>query len=60
MCEKFAKIVENYDIKIKIMKLPNKIRAFVMELENHTYIIVNESLSEKEREKAFYTRTFAH
>lgn len=60
MCEKFAKIVENYDIKIKIMKLPNKIRAFVMELENHTYIIVNESLSEKEQEKAFYTRTFAH
>lgn len=60
MCEKFAKIVENYDIEIKIMKLPNKIRAFVLELENHTYIIVNESLSEEEREKAFYTRTFAH
>ena len=38
------------------MPLPNKIRAFILELDNNIYIVVNESLSDIEKEKAFRTR----
>lgn len=54
MCNKLAKIAEKYNLQLRIMKLPDKIRAFILELD-HTYIVVNESLTDIEKEKAFQT-----
>lgn len=59
MCEKLSKIAEKYNLKLKIVKLPIKVRAFIVEIDNNTYIVVNDSLSDKEKEKAFLSRTFA-
>ena len=59
MCEKLSKIAEKYNLKLKIVKLPSKVRAFIVEIDNNTYIVVNDSLSDEEKEKAFLTRTFA-
>lgn len=59
MCEKLSKIAEKYNLKLKIVKLPIKVRAFIVEIDNNTYIVVNDSLSDEEKEKAFLSRTFA-
>lgn len=53
MCEKLSKIAEKYNLKLKIVKLPNKIRAFIVEIDNGIYVVINELLSDEEKEKAF-------
>lgn len=58
MYSRIAKIAEKNNIILKIMKLPTKVRAFILELENNIYVVINESLSDTEKEKAFQTRTF--
>lgn len=59
MCEKLSKIAEKYNLKLKIVKLPNKVRAFIIEIDNSIYVVINELLSDEEKEKAFLSRTFA-
>lgn len=56
MYRKLAKIAEKENLTLYFMKTPDKIRAFIIELDNGTYIIVNESLSDTEKEKAFHSR----
>lgn len=56
MSEKLYSIAKKYNLKLKFMPLPDKIRAFILELDNNIYIVVNESLSDIEKEKAFRTR----
>lgn len=58
MYSRIAKIAEKNNIILKIMKLPTKVRAFILELENNIYVVINDSLSDTEKEKAFQTRTF--
>lgn len=55
MYGKLAKIAEKDNLTLLFMKVPKKVRAFIMEAENGTYIIINESLSDTEKEKAFQT-----
>ena len=38
------------------MTLPDKIRAFILEIDGSIYVVVNESLPDEEKEKAFRTR----
>lgn len=56
MYGKLAKIAEKYNLTLLFMKTQKKVRAFIMEAENGIYIIINESLSDTEKEKAFHTR----
>ena len=56
MYGKLAKIAEKENLTLYFMKTPDKIRAFIMELDNGTYIVVNESLSDTEKERAFHSR----
>lgn len=56
MYGKLAKIAEKENLTLLFMKTPNKVRAFIMEANNGIYIIVNESLSDTEKEKAFHSR----
>ncbi|MBO5475562.1 MAG: hypothetical protein J5982_03530 [Bacilli bacterium] len=56
MYGKLAKIAEKNNLTLLFMKTPRKVRAFIMEAENGIYIIINESLSDTEKEKAFHTR----
>lgn len=55
MYSRIAKIAEKNNIILKIMKLPTKVRAFILELENNIYVVINDSLSDTEKEKAFQT-----
>lgn len=55
MYRKLSKIAKKEDLTLLFMKTPDKIRAFILELENAIYIIINESLSDIEKEKAFHT-----
>lgn len=55
MYEKLAKIAEKDNLTLLFMKAPDKVRAFIMKAENGTYIIVNDKLSDTEKEKAFQT-----
>lgn len=59
MYRKLAKIAEKDNLTLLFMKTPNKVRAFIMEANNGIYIIVNESLSDTEKEKAFHSRNAA-
>jgi hypothetical protein len=54
--EKLYSIAKEYDLKLKFMKLPDKIRAFILEIDGSIYVVVNESLPDEEKEKAFRTR----
>ena len=56
MFEKLYSIAKEYDLKLKFMKLPDKIRAFILEIGGSIYVVVNESLPDEEKEKAFRTR----
>lgn len=56
MYGKLAKIAEKDNLTLLFMKAPDKVRAFIMELDNGTYIVVNESLSDTEKERAFHSR----
>lgn len=56
MFEKLYSIAKEYDLKLKFMKLPDKIRAFILEIDGSIYVVVNESLPDEEKEKAFRTR----
>lgn len=56
MFEKLYSIAKEYDLKLKFMKLPNKIKAFILEIDGSIYVVVNESLPDEEKEKAFRTR----
>lgn len=56
MFEKLYSIAKEYDLKLKFMKLPDKIRAFILEIDGSIYVVVNESLPDEEIEKAFRTR----
>lgn len=56
MFEKLYKIAKDYNLKLKFMKLPIKIRAFILEIDNSIYVVVNELLPDEEKEKAFRTR----
>ena len=56
MFEKLYSIANEYDLKLKFMKLPDKIRAFILEIDGSIYVVVNESLPDEEKEKAFRTR----
>jgi hypothetical protein len=38
------------------MVLPEKIKAFILEIDNSIYIVVNETLPDEKKEKAFRTR----
>lgn len=53
MFEKLSKIAKRSNITLLFMKTPDKVRAFIMETENNTYIIINNELSNTEKEKAF-------
>ncbi len=53
MYERMSKIAEKYGLKLKIMKLPNKIRAFILELDDSIYIVINDSISDVQKEKSF-------
>ncbi len=55
MYGKLAKIAEKDNLTLLFIKAPAKVRAFIMKAENGTYIIVNDSLSDIEKEKAFHT-----
>ncbi|RAI09702.1 MAG: hypothetical protein DKM23_08220 [Candidatus Melainabacteria bacterium] len=56
MFESWSRIAKENELKLKIMILPDKIRAFILEIENSTYIVINDKLSEEEKNKAFQTR----
>lgn len=56
MFEKLYSIAKEYDLKLKFMKLPDKIRAFILKIDGSIYVVVNESLPDEEKEKAFRTR----
>ncbi len=56
MFEKLYSIAKEYDLKLKFMTLPYKIRAFILEIDGSIYVVVNESLPDEEKEKAFRTR----
>lgn len=56
MFEKLYSIAKEYDLKLKFMKLPDKIRAFILEIDGSIYVVINESLPDEEKEKAFRTR----
>ncbi len=56
MFEKLYSIAKEYDFKLKFMKLPDKIRAFILEIDGSIYVVVSESLPDEEKEKAFRTR----
>lgn len=56
MYEKLSEIAEKYNLILLFMKTPDKVRAFIVEAENGTYIIVNDFLSDIEKEKAFHSR----
>lgn len=56
MFEKLYSIAKEYDLKLKFMKLPDKIRAFILEIDGSIYVVVSESLPDEEKEKAFRTR----
>lgn len=56
MFEKLYSIAKEYDLKLKFMKLPDKIRAFILEIDGSIYVVVNESLPDEEKKKAFRTR----
>ncbi|MBR4694029.1 MAG: hypothetical protein IKP07_04385 [Bacilli bacterium] len=56
MFEKLYSIAKEYDLKLKFMTLPDKIRAFILEIDGSIYVVVNESLPDEEKEKAFRTR----
>lgn len=56
MFESWSKIAKENGLKLKIMILPDKIRAFILKIENSTYIVINDKLSEEEKNKAFQTR----
>jgi hypothetical protein len=53
--ESWSRIAKENGLKLKIMILPDKIRAFILEIENSTYIVINDKLSEEEKNKAFQT-----
>lgn len=55
MYGKLAKIAEKDNLTLLFMKAPDKVRAFIMKAKNGTYIIVNDKLSDTEKEKAFQT-----
>ena len=55
MYGKLAKIAEKDNLTLLFMKAPDKVRAFIMKAENGTYIIVNDKLSDTEKEKALQT-----
>ena len=55
MYGKLAKNTEKDNLTLLFMKAPDKVRAFIMKAENGTYIIVNDKLSDTEKEKAFQT-----
>lgn len=40
MYEKLSEIAEKYNLILLFMKTPDKVRAFIVEAENGTYIIV--------------------
>jgi hypothetical protein len=54
--ESWSRIAKENGLKLKIMILPDKIRAFILEIENSTYIVINDKLLEEEKNKAFQTR----
>ena len=56
MFEKLYSIAKEYDLKLKFMTLPDKIRAFILEIDGSIYVVINESLPDEEKEKAFRTR----
>ena len=56
MFEKLYSIAKEYDLKLKFMTLSDKIRAFILERDGSIDVVVNESLSDEEKEKAFRTR----
>lgn len=53
MFESWSRIAKENGLKLKIMILPDKIRAFILEIENSTYIVINDKLSGKKKTKHF-------